>query len=132
MGARTTNRHIGKTLAISALIFTLYANTSCSGNKEAKGLVKEFLTDNLKSKDYEMEYFSKIDSTFVVGDSMLQVMQEKAKTLPMFKNVEFGNRGKSKKLKYIRVRYHVDGDTVRQTFYFDDMTTTVVGVKQDI
>lgn len=117
-------------VAVLASLSTL-TFTSCYDNHEAKELVKEFLDNNLKNQDYTAEYFSKVDSTFVISDSVLNDMRNKAQSSGLFKSLKFGDRGNSRRLNYIKVRYVNGNDTIKQTFYFDNMTTCVVGVKRD-
>lgn len=105
--------------------------TSCYDNREAKALVKEFLDNNLKNENYTAEYFSKVDSTFVISDSVLNDIQQKAHASGLFKPLKFGERGNSRRLNFIKVRYVTGNDTIKQTFYFDEKTTRVVGVKRD-
>lgn len=117
--------------AITILVVAATSFSACYDNKEAKKIVKDYLDTHLKSADYDTEYFSKVDSTFRVTDSMLNVMQNNAKRLVMFKSQNFGNRGTTRKLNYIRVRYHINNDTIRQIFYIDSNMQHVVGIKSD-
>ena len=64
-------RTIVSTLAAALLM-------SCNGNRQAKGIVTQFLDNNLKDTDYSAEYFSKVDSTFVISDSVLNDMITKS------------------------------------------------------
>lgn len=118
-------RTIVSTLAAALLM-------SCNGNRQAKGIVTQFLDNNLKDADYSAEYFSKVDSTFVISDSVLNDMRTKANQTGLFKSLKFGERGNSRKLNYIRVRYILGNDTIKQTFYLDASTTCVVALKQDV
>lgn len=120
----------GLTVALLTAVLTLTV-TSCYDNREAKELVKEFLDNNLKNQDYTAEYFSHVDSTFVISDSVLNDMCDKAQASGLFKPLKFGDRGNSRRLNFMRVRYVSGNDTIKQTFYFDDKTTCVVGVKRD-
>lgn len=105
---------------------------SCGNNRQAKAVVNDFLEENLNTQDYDTEYFSNVDSTFVVSDSVLQKMQTNAKSLKMFKSLKFAERGNAKKLYIIKTRYHIGADTIRQVFYLNEGQTQVVCVKQDI
>ena len=105
---------------------------SCSNNRQAKAVVNDFLEENLNNKDYDTEFFSKVDSSFVISDSVLQKMQANAKSLKMFKNLSFANRGNTKKLYFIKTRYRIGSDTIRQVFYLNEEQTKVVCVKQDV
>ena len=105
---------------------------SCGNNRQAKAVVNDFLEENLNTQDYGTEYFSNVDSTFVVSDSVLQKMQTNAKSLKMFKSLRFAERGNAKKLYIIKTRYHIGADTIRQVFYLNEGQTQVVCVKQDI
>lgn len=123
---------IPKTLrALALCVIATMFSTACYDNREAKKVVKDFLEANLKTANYDTEYFSKVDSTFVVSDSMLNVMQNDAHKMDMFKSLNFGTRGNERKLNYIRVRYHIDTDTIRQIFYLDSKLQHVVGIKND-
>lgn len=105
---------------------------SCGNNRQAKAVVNDFLEENLNTQDYDTEYFSNVDSTFVVSDSVLQKMQTNAKSLKMFKSLRFAERGNTKKLYIIKTRYHIGADTIRQVFYLNEGQTQVVCVKQDV
>lgn len=121
-----------RNITISLLLPLAAFTASCSDNRQAKGIVTEFLDENLRNTDYSAEYFSKVDSTFVISDSTLNDMKNKARQSGLFKTLKFGERGNSRRLNYIRVRYILDNDTIRQTFYLDASTTCVVGLKQDV
>ncbi len=107
-----------------ALVATLLAG--CGQGHEAKGLVKEFMTTQMGVGDYDVVQWGSIDSTFFVSDSMVAVMRQQ-----MAGKVKGDYTKPSAKLLYLNVKYAIDKDTVKQTFYFDDKLTGVVALKNN-
>ncbi len=111
-------------LTIVALLIALL--TGCGQGYEAKGLVKEFMTEQMDISDYDVVQWGPLDSTFFVSDSMVNVMR-----LQVADKVKGNYTKSSPKLLYINVKYAIEKDTVKQTFYFDDRMTGVVALKNN-
>lgn len=111
-------------LAAMALIIALL--TGCGQGHEAKNLVKTFMATQMGINDYDVVQWGLLDSTFFVSDSMVHVMRQQVAGKVK------GNYAKpSAKLLYLNVKYAIDKDTIRQTFYFDDKLTGVVSLKDN-
>lgn len=130
-GHNSLHGAISSVARLAVVIITLAALASCAGNREAKKVVKEFLDTNLKDESYDTEYFSKVDSTFLISDSLVEVMRKNTKACGFFRDIKYSEGGKTKKLNFIMVRYRIGDKTIRQTFYLDDKTTRVVCLKND-
>ncbi len=86
------------------------------------------MQSNMNLKDYDVVEWSDSQPTYFVSDSMLQVMHQDAEKEGLVqKNTHYTNR--TEKLNFIRVKYAVDQDTVRRTFYLDELFSGVVAVK---
>ena len=111
-------------LAVMALLIVLLAG--CGQGHEAKSLVKTFMTSQMGIRDYDVVQWGQLDSTFFVTDSMVNVMRHQAT------NKVKGEYAKpSPKLLYINVKYAIDKDTIKQTFYLNDKLTGVVSFKSN-
>ncbi|MBR1469958.1 MAG: hypothetical protein IJ605_07610 [Prevotella sp.] len=119
---------------IAAIVVVSAAIAVVGCNKEksrAQTLVKDFLKENLVDKDFKTLDFSRLDSTKVVSDSMFLRMRENATENRQFKpEISYADGPKTKKLYFIRVKYLVAKDTIRQTFYLDDELSRVVSFKE--
>ncbi len=120
-------RLIPSTLFIIAL--TLLA--ACGNDQRAKGLVKDFMKNDMAVADYDVVTWSALDSTFRINDSTLSAMRQRAvadklvKQQPTYANA-------TNKLLRITLKYAVNKkDTQQTTFYLDDKVTGIVGVKQN-
>lgn len=120
-------RLIPSTLFIIAL--TLLA--ACGNDQRAKGLVKDFMKNDMAVADYDVVTWSALDSTFRINDSTLSAMRRRAvadklaKQQPAYTNA-------TNKLLRITLKYTVNKkDTQQTTFYLDDKVTGIVGVKQN-
>ena len=109
-------------LATMALLVTLL--TGCGQSHEARGLTKKFMATQMGISDYDVIQWGTLDSTFFVSDSMVSVMRQQ-----MAGKVKGGYATPSSKLLYLNVKYAIDKDTIKQTFYFDDKMTGVVSLK---
>lgn len=130
-GLTWLRRAIASAARLAVVIIIMAAFASCAGNREAKKVVREFLDTNLKAESYDTEYFSKVDSTFLITDSLVGVMRKNTQACRLFRDIKYAEGGKTKKLNFIMVRYRIGDKTIRQTFYLDDMTTRVVCLKND-
>ena len=103
---------------------------SCGQRYEAKQLVKAFVKEHA-TEEIDISSFSDLDSTKVIGDSLLQEMRLRAQKDALFKDVQLGSIPLSTTLLYIRMRFQLSGDTLEQsrTFYFDKDLTSIVTFK---
>lgn len=111
----------------------MMAISGCGGPKSgAQKLVKEFLKENLADPNYKNIYFSDLDSTFYVTDSIVQVMRTNADTSTVFKkNIKWAEGPIARKKHFLHVGYKIGDKKVKQTFYFDDSLTRVISFKID-
>ena len=106
------------------IIGVLLLLTSCGQQQRAKSVVKDFM-ETYQKGDVSYLEFSDVDSTKVLGDSLINVLQQQAG-----KNVTFQKRA-STTLLVIRAKYLLDEDTCSTTFYLDPQTMGVVACKQN-
>lgn len=122
----TTLRHI----TIIALLAMMVC--SCNEGHRAKGLVKDFMADNLKEGlEMEDETFSALDSTQRVTPSTVETLRKEARNIPNFKSDVSFSQAPTQTLKYMRVTYRIGEDTTlfHQTFYFDQNVNGIVVCK---
>ena len=112
-------------------IFGLLLLASCGKQYQAKSLVKDYVKTYAVNPDgIDIISFSTLDSTKVIGDSLIQVMRQRAKDDTMFKNdLQFTAEKKGNTLLYIRMRYGNDSLSMSKTFYFDADMTGIVAFK---
>ena len=112
-------------------IFGLLLLASCGKQYQAKSLVKDYVKTYAVNPDgIDITSFSTLDSTKVIGDSLIQVMRQRAKDDTMFKNnLQFTAEKKGNTLLYIRMRYGNDSISMSKTFYFDADMTGIVAFK---
>ena len=106
------------------IIGVLLLLTACGQQQRAKSVVKDFM-ETYQKGDVDYLEFSDLDSTKVLTDSMIDVMQQQAG-----KDVTFQKRT-SPSLLLIRAKYLLDEDTCSTTFYLDPQTMGVVACKQN-
>ena len=106
------------------IIGVLLLLTACGQRQQAKSVVKDFM-ETYQKGDVDYLEFSDLDSTRVLSDSLISVMQQRAG-----KDVTFQKRT-SKSLLLIRAKYLLDDDTCSTTFYLDPSTMGVVACKQN-
>ena len=106
------------------IIGVLLLLTACGQQQRAKSVVKDFM-ETYQKGDVDYLEFSDLDSTKVLTDSMIVVMQQQAG-----KDVTFQKRT-SPSLLLIRAKYLLDEDTCSTTFYLDPQTMGVVACKQN-
>ena len=98
--------------------------TACGQQQRAKSVVKDFM-ETYQKGDVSYLDFSDVDSTKVLTDSLIRVMQQQAG-----KDATFQKRT-STTLLLIRAKYLLDDDTCSTTFYLDPSTMGVVACKQN-
>ena len=98
--------------------------TACGQQQRAKSVVKEFM-ETYRQGDVDYLEFSDVDSTKMLSDSLINVLQQQAG-----KKVSFQKRN-STTLLLIRAKYLLDDDTCSTTFYLDPSTMGVVACKQN-
>ena len=97
---------------------------ACGQQQRAKSVVKDFM-ETYQKGDVDYLEFSDLDSTKVLTDSLINVLQQQAG-----KDVTFQKRTSST-LLLIRAKYLLDDDTCSTTFYLDPSTMGVVACKQN-
>ena len=98
--------------------------TACGQQQRAKSVVKEFM-ETYRQGDVDYLEFSDVDSTKMLSDSLINVLQQQAG-----KKVTFQKRN-STTLLLIRAKYLLNDDTCSTTFYLDPSTMGVVACKQN-
>ena len=98
--------------------------TACGQQQRAKSVVKDFM-ETYRQGDVDYLEFSDVDSTKMLSDSLINVLQQQAG-----KKVTFQKRN-STTLLLIRAKYLLDDDTCSTTFYLDPSTMGVVACKQN-
>ena len=98
--------------------------TACGQQQRAKSVVKDFM-ETYQQGDVDYLEFSDVDSTKMLSDSLINVLQQQAG-----KKVTFQKRN-STTLLLIRAKYLLDDDTCSTTFYLDPSTMGVVACKQN-
>jgi hypothetical protein len=109
-------------------VLALLLFTACGQRYRAKGLVKDFVKEHA-IEELDITYFSDLDSTKVIGDSLFQALQQNAAKDPLFKGVDFSGASATSPLLYIRMRYQKDTLELSKTFYFDKDLSAVVAFK---
>ena len=106
------------------IIGVLLLLTACGQQQRAKSVVKEFM-ETYRQGDVDYLEFSDVDSTKMLSDSLINVLQQQAG-----KKVTFHKRNGTT-LLLIRAKYLLDDDTCSTTFYLDPSTMGVVACKQN-
>ena len=102
---------------------------SCGQRYEAKSLVKDFVKANA-AEEVDINSFSDLDSTRVIGDSLLSVMRSQAMSDPLFKQgTKLTAERKGQTLLFIRMRYQKDTLELSKTFYFNPDLDGIVAFK---
>ena len=112
-------------------IITLTLLAACGNDQRAKGLVKDFMKNDMAVADYDVVTWSALDSTFRINDSTLSAMRQRAVADKLVKQQPAYTNATNKLLR-ITLKYAVnEKDTQQTTFYLDDKVTGIVGVKQN-
>ena len=114
-----------RNIIIGVLVLLL---ASCGQQYKAKQLVKDFVKEHAK-EEIDIDSFSNLDSTKVISDSLLLVLQSNAAKDTLFKDVRFTIERTSPTLLYIRMRYGADSLNQSRTFYFDKDLTGIIAFK---
>lgn len=114
-------------IIIGVAMATLF--TACSQQGEAESIVKEFIEQNaIAPEKMEQKVFAHLDSTKVVRDSLIKIMQNNKHEL--YKdNIKYPQQTSGRVLYYLRMKYVYEGDTLSQTFYLDENLQHVVSFK---
>ena len=110
------------------LLFTVtLLMMSCSEQYKAKGVVKDFLKENLTSTDYSTQRFSDVDSTPQLTPEKVVLLHQQAQALkPFKKTISYPSYKKKSMLKYTRMMLKANDDTLHCTFYLDNELQQVV------
>jgi len=120
-----------KTKSVIFMLLVTLILMGCGQEHKAKEVVDTFLDSNLVDKDYSIENFSKLDSTFYVTDTMIYRMRKNIADVGIYKHIKYVEREQPKKLFFIHVKFKVKGDSYEQTFYLDPQLQNVVSLKND-
>lgn len=108
--------------------------TGCGNQYKAHSLARDFMKENMTADDIHHVRFIRYDSTSMVGDSLVRVLQKTP--VPLYRqNVKFEGLP-TDTLIYVTAqydRYDKKGNPVRyqNTFYLDKKLQHVVAVKQN-
>ena len=110
---------------VAALILLI----SCGQQHDAEIIVKQFIAENaVDASNINILEFNKLDSTKLINDSIIGVMQSKHDE--MFKeNIEYSVKQSGRILYIVRMRYTYNSDTISKTFYLDESLQNVVSFK---
>lgn len=107
------------------LIGCLTILAGCKGNP-AKEVAEQFLSSHLKQPNFDIIDCSPVDSTTRVSSSAISDMRKA--TAGRWKGT-VNYAAPTPMLRYVKVSYVQDKDTVHQTFYLNNEMTKVVGVR---
>lgn len=120
-----------KIIPFTLFILGLTLLAACSDGQRAKGMVKDFMKNDMEMADYNIVTWSALDSTFRINDSILSDMHKRAVAEQLVKRQPAYAKATGKLLR-ISLKYTVnDKDTMQATFYLDEKMTGIVGVKQN-
>ena len=113
------------------LLFTVtLVMMSCGEQCKAKGVVKDFLKENLTSADYSTQRFSDVDSTRNVTPEQVAALRKMAGEWKVFKKeISYHAYEQRDALKFTRMMLRDNDDTLQCTFYLDTELKQVVAVK---
>lgn len=123
--------HSVRTHIIIGLLVLLFA--SCGQQHKSQSLVDDFMQSNMIAPDEmdEVEY-SKLDSTKLITDSIVQALRRNAKDSRIFRpDTKYFNGTVGRKLFRLRISYKQGGSDQTATFYMDEGLNGVVAVKKD-
>lgn len=114
-----------------AVVFLLMLLASCGKQHQAESLVKDFMKENMSQPDLMRgANFRKLDSTYVITDSLIQVFHATANQSGRYKaNISYAAGEATKPLMITRVSYKWNDAEVSDTYYLDAALTRVVAVK---
>ena len=111
---------------VPIIILALLLLASCGKQYEAKGLVKDFVKQHA-AEEVDISSFSKLDSTRVISDSLIQVFRSQKDEL-FDSPIDYVER-KGQTLYFIRMRYKKDTLELSRTFYFNPDLEGIVAFK---
>jgi len=116
------------TRIVTCITFTALL-IGCGPQKDAERLVDQFIEQYaVEPAAIQNVSYQHIDSTKLVSDSLIGVMQQRSHEL--FKDgIDYPVKSKGNKLYYIRMKFTYKGDTLRQTFYIDEALEHIVAFK---
>lgn len=113
------------------IAFIAMALSSCGMKHRAKGLVENYLANNLVNQDIAALTVSDVDSSFYITPAVIKRMETNIATQKSFKKGVKFKTSPNKKVLFVRAKYVNGTDTLKQTFYFDDQLTTVIACKNN-
>ena len=104
---------------------------ACGKQHKAEETVETFLAANLRAEGYSAD-FTKIDSTTLVSDSMVNVMRKAAAANKAFKSpIRYGAEPPQPSYTFTKTHVIVGDDTLRHTFYLSPDLSKVVAFKEN-
>lgn len=102
---------------------------SCGQQHDAEQLVEQFIDKYaVAPEQIENRTFQHLDSTKLISDSLIGVMQQRRHEL--FKDdIDYPAQSAYSKLYYLGMYFTYQGDTLRRTFYIDESLEHIVAFK---
>jgi hypothetical protein len=109
-------------------------SASCGRQHQARTLVDDFMEEHMVNPKAVVDVsYAKLDSTRVIGDSVIAAMRQAAKRNPYYKPDITYSESKPTRLLYItRVDYCIDNDTCQDTYYINEDLTGIVAFKSNL
>ena len=112
-------------------------SVSCGQQHQAKQVIQEFVEQYATEPSaYSSISITKLDSTRVLNDSVINRMRTDADTIQRYRSTKRGNEpmkyadaASGKKLFVARIAYTIDSTEYSDTYYLDENLTSVVAFK---
>ena len=104
---------------------------ACGQQHKARSIVDDFMDENMSGQSaiHAVDY-AKLDSTRLIGDSLIQAMRKAAEKNKLFRHPITYAEGNPTPLLFItRVDYKVGDKECQDTYYLDADLTRVVAFK---
>jgi hypothetical protein len=117
-------------MLLSTLMFI-----SCGKQHNAKKIVSDFLKENIKNAEISDQEFGKVDSTFYLTDSSINVMRTNAKKISYFNtNIHYSDAKTKNPIMFVNLKYTLINEQKKeikcnQTFYLDNKFKGVISFK---
>lgn len=102
---------------------------SCGPRHKAISLAEDFIEANAKAPEkIKNREFGKLGTTNKLNDSLIIAMRARKNDL-LKDGIEYPEAKIEKKLRFLRMNFTYDEDTLSQTFYFDEALEHMIAVK---
>lgn len=101
---------------------------SCGQQHKAESLAEDFVAENMENaSSISNQDFADLGTTRHLSDSLIKVMRQRG-AANFKKNISY-SKIPTGDLYYLRMSYISNGDTLQNTFYFDEELSEVVAFK---